>query len=266
MKHLDEEQVAQTIKLLEQTRKSIIAELISSKTEYQQKNIGSILVSLQRTINEFKLAYTAQLTGAQAAGWKLGLAVVDQPLAVSNIKGLLTPHLSTELLETAQGFSADLIRDVSEFTRQSVANEIRLGIFGGKTPMEVAEAVGLKVDKGRFKTIHARAVTITRTETNRVMGMATYQRLLQMHSSVPQLEQQWDATEDERVRPEHHAADGQVRKIGKPFNVGGESLLFPGDPHGSGGNTINCRCRVIPYFYSWQDVINPEFAQKGYET
>lgn len=54
----------------------------------------------------------------------------------------------------------------------------------------------------------------------------------------------WNATMDARTRPEHAAADGQSVGLGEPFDVGGESLMYPCDPTGSAGNTINCRCSV----------------------
>lgn len=44
-------------------------------------------------------------------------------------------------------------------------------------------------------------------------------------------------------RPEHWEASGQVVDYDKPFIVGGEELMYPGDPKGSPFNCINCRCR-----------------------
>lgn len=50
---------------------------------------------------------------------------------------------------------------------------------------------------------------------------------------------------DERTREWHAAADGQVRDVNDPFDVGGEPLMFPGDrEHGSAKNCIQCRCNV----------------------
>jgi hypothetical protein len=40
--------------------------------------------------------------------------------------------------------------------------------------------------------------------------------------------------------------------MGTAFEVGGESLLYPGDPGGDGGNVINCRCTVA--FLTPQDM------------
>ena len=44
---------------------------------------------------------------------------------------------------------------------------------------------------------------------------------------------------DSATRHTHAAADGQKVRKGQSFNVGGESLKYPGDPAGSAGNTIN---------------------------
>lgn len=46
-------------------------------------------------------------------------------------------------------------------------------------------------------------------------------------------------------RPAHIAADGQVVATDQPFDVGGEMLMFPGDPQGSPGNVINCYCTFV---------------------
>lgn len=55
----------------------------------------------------------------------------------------------------------------------------------------------------------------------------------------------WVTQGDERVRDWHEDADGQEVPVDQPFDVGGESLMYPGDPDGSPGNVINCRCFVF---------------------
>jgi uncharacterized protein with gpF-like domain len=52
----------------------------------------------------------------------------------------------------------------------------------------------------------------------------------------------WISTIDERSRPEHIEMDGVSVPANEDFTVDGESLEFPGDPKGSPGNIINCRC------------------------
>ncbi len=59
----------------------------------------------------------------------------------------------------------------------------------------------------------------------------------------------WRTAGDDRVRPAHRQAGVDYAEgipIDEPFIVGGEALMYPGDPSGSIGNTINCRCVSVP--------------------
>ena len=49
-----------------------------------------------------------------------------------------------------------------------------------------------------------------------------------------------------RTRDAHAETHGQEVGLDQMFEVGGEKLLFPGDPNGSAGNIINCLCVTIP--------------------
>lgn len=60
-----------------------------------------------------------------------------------------------------------------------------------------------------------------------------------------EMERVWIATLDNRTRHDHAVADGQIVGVEEPFDVGGENLMFPGDPSGSGWNIYNCRCTQI---------------------
>lgn len=61
---------------------------------------------------------------------------------------------------------------------------------------------------------------------------------------------EWLAIMDDRVRtsPEggHAAANGQIRSVNMPFDVGGEQLMYPGDKNASAKNVVNCRCTTVP--------------------
>ena len=54
----------------------------------------------------------------------------------------------------------------------------------------------------------------------------------------------WVTAGDDRVRPDHADAEGQSVPVDQPFDVGGEALMFPGDPNGSDAEILNCRCWV----------------------
>jgi hypothetical protein len=38
--------------------------------------------------------------------------------------------------------------------------------------------------------------------------------------------------------------NNQKQDLEKPFFVGGENILYPGDGKASAGNVINCRCTI----------------------
>lgn len=60
---------------------------------------------------------------------------------------------------------------------------------------------------------------------------------------------EWNAILDDKTRPAHRIADGQVVNIDEDFIVDGEPLMFPGDDsRASIGNTINCRCTAMYYY------------------
>jgi SPP1 gp7 family putative phage head morphogenesis protein len=86
-----------------------------------------------------------------------------------------------------------------------------------------------------------RAKTIARTE---VISASNGSATLAASQLPPDVcaGMEWISTRDERTRDDHADADGQVVAMGTAFDVGGESLLYPGDPDGDGGNVINCRC------------------------
>ena len=73
---------------------------------------------------------------------------------------------------------------------------------------------------------------------------------------------EWLATFDSRIRPAHADAGSRYAEgstpgpipMHEPFIVMGEPLQFPGDPSGSPGNTINCRCSIAPWAPEWAEI------------
>jgi len=89
----------------------------------------------------------------------------------------------------------------------------------------------------------SRPETIARTELFSAIN-ESHQLTLQDNGIK---KKEWSAAFDERTREAHAIANGQITKTNEPFLVGGERLMYPGDPSGSAGNVINCRCQLIPF-------------------
>ena len=87
----------------------------------------------------------------------------------------------------------------------------------------------------------AQALRIARTETTAAANFAATEA---GGVSGFAMQKEWISALDSRTRDDHAGTNGQKRPESKPFNVGGEKLMYPGDPAGSAGNVINCRCTV----------------------
>lgn len=81
------------------------------------------------------------------------------------------------------------------------------------------------------------------TESTKIENWA----MLDGYSKNPEIEKKgWHCAFIETSREEHMEADGQEVKLSEAFEVGGEELMYPGDPKGSPWNVCNCRCSQYP--------------------
>lgn len=128
-------------------------------------------------------------------------------------------------------------KGINTTTKNMVARVIQNGQKNGLSINEIATNI-----ENRGLVDVARAATIARTETHMAAGYA-------MHSIAAEvgfaLNKTWVAVEDDRTRNTHIEADGQTVGQDEYFEVGDDSLLYPGDPDGSPEEIINCRCSAI---------------------
>jgi hypothetical protein len=244
--------VKRTIQLLADARKTVAAEIAS--TPWEAYHLPQMKGAIQRAMEEFGMKYKVALGDAQTDFWELGKNRVDLPLRTVGIT-IAIPEIDITALSIMQDFSADLVKGLAADASKRISQEISMGLMGQKTPYEVMKAVGTNLkDPSVFKSIAARAETITRNEAGRVLEMAAQARAEKAAEVVPGLMKEWRHGAGAMApRMSHLAADGQVRKVNEPFDVGGEKLMYPRDPAGSPGNTINCGCYTVPYHPDWDE-------------
>ena len=128
-----------------------------------------------------------------------------------------------------------LAGQVTDTTYSAIQQALADGVANGASIDDLASAVQHVFDVAD----RSRALTIARTEVISASNGSASLAAAQLPADVAG-GQEWISTRDGRTRDDHADADGQVVVMGAPFDVGGEPLLYPGDPAGDGGNVINC--------------------------
>lgn len=236
---LEDDAVKRGIKLLSAARKEVAATVAS--TEWQAYHLPEMKRAIDGAMQAFGDQYGIDLRDAQRGFWEHGIDMVDLPLKTVGIAQVV-PQIDHTVLAIMQDFSADLVGGLAKSATMKINNELTLGLMGQKSPYEVMQAVGRNLkDKSIFKSIADRAEAITRTEAGRVLSAAGQARMEKAALVVPGLQKEWRHSHIAKVpRPAHLAAEGQIRDIDKPFNVGGQELMYPRDPAGSARNTVRC--------------------------
>lgn len=140
----------------------------------------------------------------------------------------------------------NLLVRIPDETANLIFAEITDGVNAGESLEQLADRIDRVLSFTDSERWPSRARAIAATEVTRAYGAAT------MAAGVEQarvtgriLSKTWRTSQDEKVRVGHRDVDGDTVPIFMPFQVSGESLMFPADPSGSPENVINCRCDLI---------------------
>lgn len=237
--------------LLTELNRQVMAEIGKAALgSWDAYSLRQHLDAIEFAMGELAVKARAAADTLLTEAWNSGQALTDAPLAAGGIYSGF--HLSTSVLETMKDFTFNKINGVVGAAWDQVRGEITMGILGGRTPQEVAAAIGKNIDAGRFASIAQRAEVITKTEMGRAFSQATQLRMEEAAGHVPGLEKQWvHAGHPMKARPTHVAIDGQHVPVGEPFRVGGVLMMFPRDPGAPIEETINCGCDHVPFHANW---------------
>ena len=137
------------------------------------------------------------------------------------------------MAEWVREYGTQKIKQITETTQEDIALIVRSGIKEGKSEREIGKLIrAIATTKSA-----SRAQTIARTETH-----AASQASANASAQATGIEMQrvWVASNGERTRDTHRAADGQMVGMNDTFTVGGSELRYPGDPNGPAAEVINC--------------------------
>ncbi len=130
------------------------------------------------------------------------------------------------------------IRRLHKTTKKNIIGIIQKGMGEGISHKEIAK----EIRSNSRVTNPVRALRIARTETH-TAGVKSVQAAVR--STRIEMEKEWMSALDDRTRIAHRAADGERVAMDAKFTRTGEALDYPGDPSGSPGNIVNCRCVVL---------------------
>ncbi len=267
---LEDETIRRMVGSLQQLRKEIAAELLTvdpdsfsaHRLTQTKRNVADITARFEATL-------AAQMRPQFGAIYEAGGLMVVEPLQAAGISGVFyRPDVAR--LNVILDFSADLIKDITGDIQGRIETQITRSLLGQQTPFkamqEITNILGARASDGIWgrrrrpevvKGVAARAEAILRTEMTRAANLAHHSQQLVNAELEPEIRKRWMATGDNRTRRSHlrtHIATlEEPIPVGQAFDVGGFKLMFPGDPAGPPGETINCRCRVI--------TVHPEIGQ-----
>ena len=263
---------------------------IASLEGWDVTHLPRILDAITQVIAEFRSQYINQLAALQREGFDLGIAWVDQ-LANIQAKGNISaqiqlsalPELSRLQLAIWQGYSSQLIVNISEELRKNIDTILTMGITGEKSPYEIIKELGKlptfrqmaekqepyrRIVGTPLEKAWTRAEYITRTELNRISSYAEKARQDQLVEKFPGAKKYWLQTNMHNPRPNHSRVENETnpRKGGTPIPIGTKFKLIGKNgvtyeidsPHAPGlpaGEVVNCGCHtctVLPELFPEQ--------------
>jgi hypothetical protein len=141
-------------------------------------------------------------------------------------------------------FGFQKAQGIAQTTKNDITDAIQINL----AEQEAVSEQALIEDILKVKAFSPfRAATIARTETHAAATYAAGETAKYIASETGiKVKKRWSPALDERTRISHAAMAGKPAiGLSEKFVVNGEKLERPGDPKGSPGNVINCRCGLV---------------------
>lgn len=122
---------------------------------------------------------------------------------------------------------------INQTTFKKLQKEFERSLATGESRQELVK----RIENTYGSISKSRAETIARTEVQGVTQKGSFEAYAQAQIPI----KIWVSVLDSNTRDSHAGIDGEERPINVPFSNG---LMYPGDPSGSAGEVINCRCTI----------------------
>lgn len=135
-----------------------------------------------------------------------------------------------------------LLNAVGDRLAAEASQTLAEGLNAGEDMEQLKARLATVFDADGTQLGDGRARRIAVTEATRAFNAGTLAAAQALTGPDRPLVKQWLTRNDERVRPTHRNANGQIQLLDDPFDVGGTPMLYPGDPTAPADETVNCRC------------------------
>ena len=147
------------------------------------------------------------------------------------------------------------------YGKKQITATVTSGILQGNSINKMAKDLMNRVtDMNKNSAVRAVRTAVTEAENAGRQAAAD-----ELEKKGVIMGKRWVATHDSRTRDEHLEADGQIVENNKPFVVGGEELMFPGDKSlgASGWNLYNCRCTRVSEIIGFKSILTDEQRKRA---
>lgn len=190
---------------------------------------------------------TYYLTAFEEAGGA-GIAaskgeLIDLESKLDPIEGEITFSITPELRRALEELILESGAHIAKTTLVKIERMVEKAIVEGWTVEELTQSLHSRLDGLAF----SRSRRIANTEMGKVENYGQLEGYKQ--SELVELKG-WLSAFLKTTRDSHAQADAEYSEepigLNEPFEVGGELLQYPGDPAGSPGNIIECKCATYP--------------------
>lgn len=128
---------------------------------------------------------------------------------------------------------------VTATTKKLIERQLRQGIDAGDDLNAMVRRLEEVLGNNR-----ARALSVARTEVGGAVSCGRQEGMREVGGEL----KCWITSQDDHVRKLHHEAGQRYAKgipLEEHFVLGGDLMMYPGDPAASAANRVNCRCLHI---------------------
>lgn len=256
-----EDTAAEVVRVLQEAEQRILGILDGQPTESERWRLSAVLAEVRRVLEEIgrQAGGVAAITGTRLT--TEGVLLVDTGLSVVRLTP--PPMIDSPLLLAMREFMTSKIESITLELVDAINTRLALVVTGAldrnTARREIAQRLAMTM---------RRAQTVLYNETARIYAHASKTRMEQVEAAYPgAMRKKWVRSKGRaEPRANHRVIHGQVREIGKPFDLtteGGQPLkmMAPHDPSAPIGETINCGCVMVmvpadgsPYAKYWKGV------------